>query len=72
MNAFSQLLDLELERCGWTAANKAFDDMISACRARDDAAYDAAKARFDECIQKSTREAGSPNKQPAANNGHSA
>jgi hypothetical protein len=70
MNAFSRLLDLELERCGWTATNRAFEDMIAACRARDDAAYDEAKAGFDECIQKSTREAGSPNKQPAANNGN--
>jgi hypothetical protein len=62
MNAFSHLLDLELERCGWTATNRAFEDMIAACRARDDAAYDEAKARFDECIAKSTRDGSEPNK----------
>lgn len=67
MNTFSKLLDLELERCGWTAANRAFEDMIAACRSKDDAAYDAAKARFNECIAQSTREAGVANNAPATN-----
>jgi hypothetical protein len=62
MNAFSQLLDLELERCGWTAADRKW---------REDAQQFIRDVRAT-VADFSTREAGSPNKQPAANNGHSA
>lgn len=65
--AWSRLLDLELERCGWAESNGHFEAMVSALRAKDYPAYDEAKARFEESMQSFPREAGEPNKQPATN-----
>lgn len=50
MNALSKLLDLELDRLGWTESNRHFEDMVSALRLRDYPAYDAAKARFEQSM----------------------
>lgn len=44
--SFGDLLDAELERCGWNERSRLFDKMIEATLARDDAAFETAKQAF--------------------------
>lgn len=64
MNAFTKLLDIELETQGWRERERHFDAMIEAARARDDAAFAEAKRKFDEATP---RDAEQPKKRSATN-----